>query len=111
MSWSVWVRKEFPDTRQNERRIKFISKAPLGCFFGGCFVFVFCLFFCPWETTVSSDLWGWGNRKEQSEVGGVGRPPPGELVPSCEAFGFDASSEATSLPGGNHRSSAAVIAV
>ena len=73
--------------------------------------FFFFLFFCPWETTVSSDLWGWGNRKEQSEVGGVGKPPPGELVPSCEAFGFDASSVATSLPGGNHRSSAAVIAV
>ena len=106
MSWSVWVGKEFPDTRQNERRIKFISKAPRGCFF-----FFFFLLFCPWETTVSSDLWGWGNRKEQSEVGGVGKPPPGELVPSCEAFGFDASSVATSLPGGNHRSSAAVIAV
>ena len=39
MSWSVWVGKELPDTRQNERRIKFISKAPLGVFF-------FCFFFC-----------------------------------------------------------------
>ena len=74
-------------------------------------LFVCFLFFSPWETTVSSDLWGWGNRKEQSEVGGVGRPPPRELVPFCEAFGFDASSAATFLPGGNHRSSAAVIAI
>ena len=100
MSWSLWVGKEFPDTRQNERKMKFISNAPLGFFL----FFSFLLFFCPWETTVSSDLWGWGNRKEQSEVEGVGRPAPGELVPSCKAFGFDASSAATSLPGLNHRS-------
>ena len=59
---------------------------------------------------LSSGLWGWGYRKEQGELGGVGRTPSGELVPCYEAFGFDTTSAATSLPGGNHRISAAVIA-
>ena len=43
MSWSLWVGKEFPDTRQNERKMKFISNAHLGFFLFFLFFFSFVL--------------------------------------------------------------------